>query len=42
MEMLLAERILSLELEEMMGVLEKLNRDNPDIIQQLQEAIDDL
>jgi len=42
MEFLIAERILHLDLEEMVSLLEKLSRENPEILQQIQEALDDL
>lgn len=42
MEFLVAERMLHLDLEEMVSLLEKLSRENPEILQQIQEALDDL
>jgi len=42
MEFLIAERMLHLDLEEMVSLLEKLSRENPEILQQIQEALDDL
>ena len=34
--------MLHLDLEEMVSLLEKLSRENPEILQQIQEALDDL
>lgn len=42
MEFVVAERISHLDLEELIALLEKLSRENPEILQQIQEALDDL
>jgi hypothetical protein len=42
MEFLIAERISHLDLEELVSLLEKLSRENPEILKEIQEALDDL
>lgn len=42
MENLLAERILSLDVDELVALIELLSRDNPDLSSQIEEALDDL
>ena len=42
MELILAERISSLDLDELTALLTLLSRDNPEVLQQIQEALDDL
>lgn len=38
----IAEKILSLDVDELVALLELLSRDNPDISSQIEEALDDL